>query len=379
VIAAARFGDAIDYVGPNLAADQLVVYPAAGSAQLAGTHGTQHANPNGPLRGANVLLHTATGVIPTEISGAQLAAMAAGARSIAASLGTRDTVPLETTDSSLQRAAAGRPWFGTVYLATPQLLRAYGITAAQVSPDADVLTMRPGLSGLSSMQLHYGAYKIGPTGPGSPCRPGSCLANPKIQEVSALPSGTSAPNTVITERAVRQFHLSVSTAGWLIPAPQPPTASQISAAEHAAAAAGLSVETRNSIPTSAEILSVATAFGILLALGILAMSVGLLRSETASNLRTLTAAGVGRTARRAISATTAGALALVGAVVGIVAGYIAAIGFFRTSQLDTLSSLTSIPVANLLLILVGMPLVAVIGGWLVAGREPSAVGRRPLE
>jgi putative ABC transport system permease protein len=96
-----------------------------------------------------------------------------------------------------------------------------------------------------------------------------------------------------------------------------------------------------------------------------AMSVGLLRSETASDLRMLTATGAGRTARRAISATTAGALALIGAIVGIAAGYIPAIGFFRTSQLDTLASLASIPVANLLLIL--------------AGREPSAIGRRPLE
>ena len=202
-------------------------------------------------------------------------------------------------------------------MATPQLLRAYGITAAQVSPDADILTMRPGLSGLTEMQLQYGAYKSGPPGPGSPCPPGSCLANPKIQEVSALPSGTSAPNTVITEHAVRQLHLTISTAGWLIQTPDSLTASQISAAQHAAAAAGLTVETRNSIPTSAEILNAATVFGILLALGILAMSVGLLRSETASSLRTLTATGASSTARRAISATTAGALALIGAVVGI--------------------------------------------------------------
>jgi putative ABC transport system permease protein len=378
VIAAARFGSPLDYVGPNLAPDQIVVYPAAGSAQLAGTPGTHHGGTKGPLPGVTVLLRTATGIIPTQVTSAQLATMAAEAGGIAASLGSREVVQLESTDSALQRVATGRNWDGAVYVATPRLLRAYGIAAAQVSANADILTMRPGLSGLTGMQLQYGVYKSGPPGPGS-CVPGSCLANPSIQHVGALPSGTSAPNTVITEHAVRQLHLSISTAGWLIQTPEPPTASQISAAQHAAAAAGLSVETRNSIPTSAEILSVATAFGILLALGILAMSVGLLRSETASNLRTLTAAGVGRTARRAISATTAGALALVGAVVGIVAGYIAAIGFFRTSQLDTLSSLTSIPVANLVLILVGMPLVAVIGGWLVAGREPSAVGRRPLE
>jgi putative ABC transport system permease protein len=376
VIAASRFGNPLDYVGPNLAPDQLVVYPAAGSPQFAGA---QRTNSNAPLRGASILLRTATGIIPARVTGAQLAALAAKAWGIAASLGSRDTILLETTDSSLQRTAAGRPWQGTAYVATPQLLRAYGITAAQVSPGADFLTMRPGLSSLTGMQFHYGAFKSGPVGPGSPCPPGSCVANPSIEEISALPPGTSAPNTVITENVVRQYHLSISTVGWLIQAPESPTAAQISAAQHAAATAGLSVETRDSIPTSAQILDAATLFGILLALGILAMTVGLLRSETASDLRMLAAAGAGTTARRAISATTAGALALIGAVVGTAAGYIAAIGFYRASQLDSLWSLTSVPVTNLLLILVGMPLVAVIGGWLLAGREPTAIGRRPLE
>jgi putative ABC transport system permease protein len=265
-----------------------------------------------------------------------------------------------------------------VYVATPQLLRAYGISASQINPNADILTMRPGLSGMTKMQLHFGAYKFG-AGNSWPCPPSSCLANPVIQEVSALPSGTSAPNTVITEHAVHQLHLSTTTAGWLVQTPGSLTSSQVSAARRAAAAAGLAVEARNSFPTFAEIVDVATVFGILLALGILAMSVGLLRSETASSLRTLTATGASGPARRAISAATAGALALIGAVVGTAGGYVASIGFFRTNQLDTLSSLASIPVANLLLILVGMPLVAVTGGWLLAGRQPSAIGRRPLE
>jgi putative ABC transport system permease protein len=360
VIAAARFGSAVDYVGPNLAPNQLIVYP-----QEAAT------TPNAPC------LHRPGGC--PALTGAQLAAIASAARGIAASLGSRDGLRLDTTDSALQRAASGRSWNGPVYVATPQLLRAYGIPAAQVSPDADILTMRPGLASTTNMQLLYGATKFGPSGPGSPCPPSYCRTNPGIQEVSTLPSGTSAPNTLITEHAVRQLHLTITTAGWLIQTPGSLTASQISTAQHTAAATALTVEARNSIPTSADILDVATVFGILLALGILAMSVGLLRSETASDLRTLTATGAGSTVRRAISAATAGALALVGAVVGIVGGYVAAIGFFRTSQLDTLSSLTSIPLANLLLILVGMPLVAVAGGWLLAGREPSAIGRRPLE
>jgi putative ABC transport system permease protein len=307
--------------------------------------------------------------------------MPAKAQGIAASLGTRNIVQLETTDSVLRRAESGRTWYGAIYVATPQLLHAYGITASQVSPDADFLTMRPGLSSMSNMQFLWGADKVGPgsTGPSWSCPRSSCLANPRIEELSALPSGTAAPNTVITEHAVSQFHLTTTVAGWIIQTPESLTAGQINAAQHAAATAGLVVQTRNSIPSFSNIIDAATVFGILLALGILAMSVGLLRSETSSDLRILTATGADSKARRSISSATAGALALTGAVVGIAGGYVAAIGFFRTNHLDTLSSLNSVPVANLLLILVGMPLVAAIGGWLLAGREPNAIGRRPLE
>jgi putative ABC transport system permease protein len=386
VIAAARFGSALDWVGPNLASNELVVYPVTGNAPQPGAHqgpkssskpSSQPQRQAAPTAGPSVIFRSGTQEIPMVVTSAKLAGMAAQARGIAASLGSRDVVQLETTDSALQRVATGRNWDGAVYLATPQLLRALNINAAQVGPDADVLTMRPGLSSMTNMQFLYGGYKFGPPG-SSPCAPNDCLADPNIEEISALPSGTSAPNTVITEHAVRQFHLTISTAGWLIQTPDALTASQINDAQRAAAAAGLTVETRNNIPTSAEILDVATVFGILLALGILAMCVGLLRSETASSLQTLTATGASGRARRTISAVTAGALALVGAVVGTAAGYIAAIGFFRTSQLDTLSSLTSIPVANLLLILAAMPLVAVIGSWLLAGREPRVIGRSPL-
>ena len=390
VVAAGRFGSAIDYVGPNLAPNQLIVYPVAGNSQLVRPTGASHgahapSKPNGsvqhqaiPAPGTSVYARNGDRSGPIPLTGAQLAAMDVDVRSIGASVGSRDVIRLEVTDSALQRAASGRNWYGTVYVATPQLLRAYGITPAQVSPDADILTMRPGLSGVTRMQLHYGAYKFGP-GNSWPCPRSTCVANPPIEEVRALPAGTSAPNTVITEHAVHQLHLTTTTAGWLIQTPGSLTPGQVSAAERAAVAAGLAVESRDSIPTYTEVLDVATIFGILLALGILAMSVGLLRSETASSVRTLTATGASGAARRAISASTTGALALIGAVVGTAGGYIAAIGFFRTNQLDTLSSLSSIPVENLLLILVGLPLAAVIGGWLLAGREPNAIARRPLE
>jgi putative ABC transport system permease protein len=250
--------------------------------------------------------------------------------------------------------------------------------------------MRPGLSTMSLMQLTYGSGggpgKGGPGGPGGtnqwPCPAGSCIANPPIQQISQLPSGTSAPNTVVTEHAISTLHLqsSVQTAGWLITVPSGLTPAQITTAQQlAAGASGMSVETRNSIPSLAQIIDAATIFGILLALGILGMSVGLVRSEASRDLRTLAATGASGRTRRTITATTAGALAFTGAVIGIVGGYLAAIGFFRSNSLDGLSSLTSIPVTNLLLILVGMPLVAAVLGWLLSGHDPAAIGRSPLE
>jgi len=142
----------------------------------------------------------------------------------------------------------------------------------------------------------------------------------------------------------------------------------------------MTIETKNSAPSSAEILNYATAFGIALALGILAMSIGLIRSETASDLRTLTATGASSLTRRELTAATAFALALGGAVLGTVAAYVAAIGYAWANPLDGLSELSnSVPIQQLLFILVGMPVVAAVVGWLMAGREPSAISRQPLE
>jgi putative ABC transport system permease protein len=208
------------------------------------------------------------------------------------------------------------------------------------------------------------------------------VANPRIQTVGALPSGTSAPNTVITEHAVRQLGLqtSASTAGWFIQTSQSLSAAQIKSAQLTAATAGLSVETKNSAPSSAEIINWATVFGILLALGILAMSIGLIRSETAGDLRTLSATGAGSSTRRSLTAATAGALGLLGAVLGTVAGYVAAIGYFRSSaQNGGLAALSSAPTTNLLIILIGMPLIAAVGGWLFAGRDVPAIARQPFD
>jgi putative ABC transport system permease protein len=366
ILTAGRYGNVLDYAGPNLSSNELIVY---GPGQGPGFGPGDQA---GPGAGS-----------PQSWS--------ATAHGIASGLGSGDVVELESTSGSLVHAASGRSWSGPIYVATPQLLAAFGIKASQVNPNADILTMRPGLSGLSKMQLVYGNYFETNGGPGNPnsgpqqnpypCAKSECLANPVIQEVGSLPSGTSAPNTVITEHAIAELGLgrSVSVTGWLIQAPHGLTAAQISSARLTAAAKGMSIETRSSAPSSAEILNWATVFGTVLALGILAMTIGLIRSETASDLRTLTATGASGSTRRTITAVTAGALALAGAVLGTVGAYIGAIAYSWDDRLDGLGSLLNIPVSNLLTILVGMPLVATIVAWLLAGREPTSIARQPID
>jgi putative ABC transport system permease protein len=368
VLTAQRYGNVLDYAGPNMASNQIIVY----------TSNSGHGG--GPGNGPGGSSSSGTASTPQ--------AQAAVAQNIARALGSNTVIELDQAGASLQHAAAGRSWSGPIYVATPQLLQAFGIKASDVNPDAYILTARPGLSGLSQMQLLYGAQKGGPGGGhgpqnvGSnsyPCPKGHCLANPVIQEVSALPSGTSAPNTVITEHAIHTLGLDTSTSGWLIKTPHPPTAAQITNARLTAAAAGMTIETKSSAPASAEILDWATVFGIALALGILAMTIGLIRSETARDLRTLTATGASSLTRRELTAATAFALALGGAVLGTVAAYVAAVGYAWQNPLDGLSGLSNVPAEQLLFIVVGMPVIAAVVGWLLAGREPSAISRQPLE
>ncbi len=367
VLTAQRYGNVLDYAGPNVASNQVIVYTPGGG--------------NGPGNGPGGSSPSGTASTPQ--------AQAAVARNIARALGSSTVIELDQAGASLQHAAAGRSWSGPVYVATPQLLAAFGIKASDVNPDADILTARPGLSGLSQMQLLYDASKSGSGGGGHgpqdvgsnsyPCPKGQCLANPVIQEVGALPSGTSGPNTVITEHAIHMLGLHTSASGWLIQAPHPPTAAQITDARLTAAAAGMTIETKSSTPSSAEILNWATVFGIALALGILAMTIGLIRSETARDLRTLTATGAGSMTRRELTAATAFALALGGAVLGTVAAYVAAVGYAWDNPLDGLSGLSSVPARQLLFIVVGMPVIAAVVGWLLAGREPTVISRQPLE
>ena len=271
-----------------------------------------------------------------------------------------------------------------MYVATPQLLARYGIKASQIAPGTDILTMRPGLAGLPRMRMGWDGYGgcsglciAGHEPAAPPCTlSNGCLANPVIQTVGNLPSGTSEPNTVITEYAVSKYHLQPSLSGWLIQAPAPLTTAQLNAARQFALTSKVTVETKAGGPSLGEIADGATALGLVLAFGVLAASVGLIRSETARDLRTLTATGASAAARRMITAATAAALGLLGAILGLAAAVIAGLAFARS---DPSAMFGDVPLADVLILLAGLPLLAAVGGWLFAGREPSAVARQPME
>ena len=356
LVSATRFSNVLDYAGPNMTSSQLNVYTPNGPY-----------GPSGP--GVNA---------PSAVSSNTIASMRRAVDSIASSMSSHKVLQLESTSASLFHNAPGRSWSGPVFVATPALLRFFGISPSSISPHAEILTMRPGLSGLSEMQLTTQG-KQGPSN--SVCRASDgCYANPVIQEVSALPSGTSVPNTVITEYAVHKLHLQPIVAGWMIQAPAPLSAAQITSARLSASTAGLSVESKNSLPSSNEVIDWATFFGVVLALGVLAMSVGLIRSETASDLRVLAATGASSRTRRSLAATTAGALGLLGAVLGTLAAYVGVAGWIRTNTLNGgLGALGAVPVKNLVIIVLGMPLVAALGGWIFAGRQPPSLSRQPIE
>jgi putative ABC transport system permease protein len=198
---------------------------------------------------------------------------------------------------------------------------------------------------------------------------------PAVLQHVDLPDHRSLPRVLVTPEALERRGLEAARSGWLVQTDRPLTSDQIDQAREAATSAGLFLEVREAPQSTAAVRSIATAIGVLVALGILAMTVGLVRSEAAADMRTLTATGAGGAVRRAITASTAAALGFLGALLGIAGAYAALIAGY----LDEPWSLGHVPFVHLAAIAAGLPLVAAAAGWLLAGREPPALARPPIE
>jgi putative ABC transport system permease protein len=243
---------------------------------------------------------------------------------------------------------------GVLYLATPELLSHLGLDPAMVDSRADVLTGQTG-------ELRF-ANLSGPDAP------------PSVQPIQ-VGAFTSAPTSLVTGEGLRRHGWQPRPAGWLVEAHAPLTGAQVARARQVAADAGMTVEARDHQTQLTAIRSGATTTGLLLALGILAMTVGLIRGEAAGDLRTLTASGATGGTRRTLTAATSGALALLGVLLGAAGAYLALLAGYH----DDLAALGRVPVAHLAVTVVALPVTAAAVGWLLAGREPSTLARQPLE
>lgn len=326
-------------------------------------------------------------LIPVPIqTPAQLARSAARVRQLAAGLEDAAVVPLQKAFQpgdppiviegdralvavGLAKQVGPRSWTrgSGLYVATPALLRHLGIDPATIDPSADFLA--------------------DPTVPTDEfvilgLRVRDQLAVTNVQRIDSREVLGSAegdtgrvPSSFVTLDGLRRHGWKQTPAGWLVESSRPLTSEQIAAARKLAAEAGLAIETQRENTSLARPMAIATAAGALLALAILAMTVGLIRSESAGDLRTLTATGATGKIRRTLTAVTAGALALLGAFLGVAGAYLALAATYH----DDLGYLSRVPVLSLVFIVVGVPLIATAAGWLLAGREPPAIARPAIE
>jgi putative ABC transport system permease protein len=253
---------------------------------------------------------------------------------------------------------------GQLYVATPAVLGYLGI---------DPTTIRPGTDFLIDRSVAMNGLTAG----GGPQREQPVTNVQKIEVGRHLFGADSGrqPANFITLNGLRRHGWKQVPVGWLVQSSRPLTSDQIADARDAAAAAGLSIEVRRKKDPPTELMAIATAAGGLLALAILAMTVGLIRGESAGDVRTLTAAGATSRIRRTLTATTAGALALLGALLGVAGAYVAMAAVYH----DELGYLSDVPFLYLALAVVGLPLAAAAAGWLLAGREPPAIARAVIE
>jgi putative ABC transport system permease protein len=198
-----------------------------------------------------------------------------------------------------------------------------------------------------------------------------------VSDIGRIPEREyrSLPEALISPAAARRHGWEPKRSAWLIEAATSLTAAQRTAARDLALAEGMTVELQDDGASLSTLRTGATAGGMLLALAVLAMTVGLIRSEVAGDLRTLTAAGATTGMRRKLTAATAGSLAILGVVLGITAAYLALVGAYS----NNLDRLGHVPVVELAVTALGVPVLAAAAGWLLAGRQPPAIARAALD
>ena len=248
-------------------------------------------------------------------------------------------------------------------VATPAVLEYLGIDPAAVDPSTDFLADQS----VAAEELVIPSFTSHEE-----------IAVTNVQKIETgehLFGSTSARPNLVTRAGLRRHGWKQVPAGWLVESGRALTNQQIADARDIASNAGLTIEVQGQGRSQATAKGIATAAGAVLALAILALTVGLIRSESAGDLRTLTATGADSSIRRTLTATTAGALALLGALLGVTGAYVVLLAMYH----DDLGHLSDVPLSYLAVAVVGVPLAAAATGWLLGGREPPTIARSVIE
>lgn len=186
---------------------------------------------------------------------------------------------------------------------------------------------------------------------------------------------TSLPQVLVSPAVVAAHRWRVVRAGWLVQNPTPITAAQQRAARARAAQVGLAIETRDPQTYLGRLKWIFAIGGITVTLAVIAIALVLLRIQTTRDQQILTAIGAPSRARRAIATTTAAALAVVGALLGVAGAYLTLIMAYS----DTLSRLANIPWTALAALGLGIPALALVTTWFTTSRQPASINRPAID
>jgi putative ABC transport system permease protein len=374
----ARSGAALAAISLALGIPVAIVVTAAAA---------EHSADTGNLSDRQLLVEAERdpGPKPTFLPDAdELAGLQAGVDRLAASLDDPTVIavdvpvdpnaPVDPDEGRLpvdvvEPVSDGNRYVSPLYVATPALLDLYGVDLDAVDPDTEFFTVETG-------ELAVFAPDAERDDRSEAERDDRPEAEILTNTQTLTPTYSSIPGSFVTLDALRRRGWEVTPSGsWLVETSEPLTSDELATARDVAAGAGLTIESRDQQAGLQALRSGATAVGMLLALGILAMTVGLIRAESAGDVRTLTATGASGSTRRTLTATTAGGLALLGVALGTACAYLTLVAGFG----GDLGDLTPVPVTHLAMIAAGTPLAAAAAGWLLAGREPRAIARQLIE
>jgi len=344
---------------PNLSDQQIRVYPGpSGLPDL--------PTPRTPTELARLSIHVQR--LATYLDHAAVTPLSVATEPGVRPQGSGDSEGIPTMQLTRRSDTNTYSTASVLYVATPAVLSFLKIDPATIDPSTNFLAAPnlntadmtiPDLTTRRNLKLtHVQRFQI----------PQVLLGYPDA-------SNQLAPPSFLTVNALRRYGFKPVSSGWLVVSKRPLTSTQIANARSLAAQAGLTIETRRQNASMARVIGGAIAVGTLLALAILAMTTGLIRSEAASDLRTLAAMGATSRTRRTITAATAAGLALLGALLGIAGAYVTLLAVYLTD----LTYLSHAPIHYLAITAIGVPAIAAGAGWLLAGRQPPSIARPAIE